>query len=445
MKKALEILADLSRYAVGILFIFSGIVKANDPLGFSYKLEEYFSEFPELGFLHNFEGMFMFLHDWALPQAIFIVILEVVLGVAILVRWRVKLTSILLLILIVFFTILTFASAYFGIVKTCGCFGDAIPLTPWESFIKDVVLSVLILIIFWRRKQISLRETNVHDFVLTIIGLFILGKLCKGLEWWFPFWFTAGSFGIFYIIRLFDHIRAGFYATTLATLGMVWFTFYCYSYLPVKDFRAYAEGKSITEGMKDCMELGLPCPEEAAVYVVANKYSGEKVKMPSNEWMERRDTFDFVEATDEVVIIEAGYEAKITDFLIEDEFGMDLTEEILNDESYTFMLVSYNLETSTTQVLPKISELASELQKAGYRFVCVTASYPESAAEFKKKHSLSYPFLYADQIVLKTIIRSNPGLLMMQNGAVMGKWHHNDIPEMADLKEAYLPQATDSE
>lgn len=435
MKKALEILADLSRYAVGILFIFSGIVKANDPLGFSYKLEEYFMEFPELGFLHHFEGMFMFLHDWALPQAIFIVILEVVLGVAILVRWRVKLTSILLLILIVFFTILTFASAYFGIVKTCGCFGDAIPLTPWESFIKDIILSVLILIIFWRRKSISLRETNVHDFVLTVIGLFILGKLCVSLEWWFPFWFTAGSFGIFYIIRLFDHIRAGLYATTLATLGMVWFTFYCYSYLPVKDFRAYADGKSIKEGM-----IGVP-DELKYIYILKHKETGEESefeKFPENY----QETYDYLDFRTEV--IKPGVEAKITDFLVEDEFGMDFTEEILNDEGYSFMLVSYNLETSTTQVLPRISELAEGLQKAGHRFVCVTASYPESVAEFKNKHSLNYPFMFADQTVLKTIIRSNPGLLMMKNGEVLAKWHYNDIPEFSELEEDYFQSTSDS-
>ena len=429
MKRAIEIVTDLARYAVGILFIFSGIVKANDPLGFSYKLEEYFVEFPELGPLHHFEGLFAFLHDWALPQAIFIVILEVVLGVAILVRWRTKLTSILLLLLIVFFTILTFASAYFGIVKTCGCFGDAIPLTAWESFYKDVILSVLIIIIFWRRKKISLRETNVHDYVLTGVGLFVLGKLCYNLEWWFPFNFTIVTFAIFYVVRLFDHIRAGFYTTTLATLGMMWFTFYCYSYLPMKDFRAYATGKSISEGM-----IGIP-DELKYIYQLKHKETGEVSefeKFPENY----QETYDYVDFRTEV--LKKGVEAKILDFQIADEFGADLTEQILQDSGFTFLLISYNLETATTQVMPRINELSEQIQKGGHRFVCLNASFPETVEAFQKEHSTNFPFLYVDQTVLKTIIRSNPGLMLIQNGAVLDKWHHNDIPDFDDLDRAYL-------
>ena len=151
----MKLITDIARYFVGVLFIFSGIVKANDPIGFSYKLEEYFVEFAKLGeHIGLLENFFNFCHGYALPQAIFIVVLEVVLGVAILVRFRVRFTAFMLLMLIAFFTVLTFASAHFGIVKTCGCFGDAIPLTAWESFYKDVVLSVLILIIFVRQKAI---------------------------------------------------------------------------------------------------------------------------------------------------------------------------------------------------------------------------------------------------------------------------------------------------
>lgn len=429
MKRAIEIVTDLARYAVGILFIFSGIVKANDPLGFSYKLEEYFVEFPELGPLHALSPMFEFLHDWALPQAIFIVILEVVLGVAILVRWRTKLTTILLLLLIVFFTILTFASAYFGIVKTCGCFGDAIPLTAWESFYKDVILSVLIIILFVRRKKISLKETNVHDYVLTGVGLFVLGKLCYSLDWWFPFNFTLVTFAIFYVVRLFDHIRAGFYTTTLATLGMVWFSFYCYSYLPMKDFRAYAAGKSISEGM-----IGIP-DDLKYIYKLKHKETGveeEFEAFPENY----QETYEYLDFRTEV--IKKGIEAKILDFQIADEFGADLTDEILQDSGFTFLMISYNLETATTQVLPKFNELAADVQKAGHRFVCLNASFPETVEAFRKEHFANYPFLYVDQTVLKTIIRSNPGLLLIQNGAVLDKWHHNDLPEFDNLDRAYL-------
>jgi len=436
MKKLLDIVTDIARYAVGILFIFSGIVKANDPLGFAYKLEEYFIEFPELGPLHSLAPMFEFLHGLALPQAIFIVILEVVLGVAILVRWRTKLTSILMLLLIVFFTILTFASAYFGIVKTCGCFGDAIPLTAWQSFYKDIVLSILIGIIFIRRKKISLTDTNMNDYVLTGVGLLGLGKLCLGLEWWFPFWFTLSMFTIFYIIRLFNHITAGFYATTLATLGMAWFSFYCYSYLPMKDFRAYASGKSISEGM-----IGVP-DDLKYIYILKHKETGEESEFdafPENY----QDTYEYLDFRTEM--INPGVEAKILDFQITDEFHSDLTEKVLQDSGFTFLMISYNLDIITTLVLPRFNELSEKVQKGGHKFICLNASFPETVAEFQKTHNTNYPFLYVDQTVLKTIIRSNPGLLLIRNGEVLDKWHHNDIPDYDDLERAYLDVITQPE
>ena len=142
----MKYLLNVARIIVGNLFIFSGIVKANDPLGFSYKLEEYFMEF----------GMnWDWLHEILVPLAAALCIVEIVLGVAVLVGYRMKEVSWVLLLMIVFFTILTGASAIFEIVRSCGCFGDAIPLTPWESFYKDLILLVLILLIFFKKDEIK--------------------------------------------------------------------------------------------------------------------------------------------------------------------------------------------------------------------------------------------------------------------------------------------------
>ena len=137
-------LLNFSRFFVGILFIFSGLIKANDPLGFGYKLEEYFEVFH-----------ISFLNDFAVAIAIFLCTLEIVLGVALLLGIRAKQTSLGLLLLTIFFTFLTFYSAAFDVVRSCGCFGDAIPLTPWQSFTKDVILLLFIFIIYSNRSQIT--------------------------------------------------------------------------------------------------------------------------------------------------------------------------------------------------------------------------------------------------------------------------------------------------
>ncbi|MGB3591876.1 MAG: BT_3928 family protein, partial [Nonlabens sp.] len=182
------------RWFVGILFIFSGLVKLNDPLGFSYKLDEYFSE-AVLGL--------EFLQPIALPLAIFLVIFEVLLGIALLLGYQKKLTIWSLLLMIVFFTFLTFYSAYFNKVTDCGCFGDAIPLTPWESFTKDVILLVMILVLFFN------------------------------MQYWKPAFAKAKSSIIIAV-------------ATILCMGLA---YYVLMHLPILDFRAYRVGTDIEKAM----------------------------------------------------------------------------------------------------------------------------------------------------------------------------------------------------
>ncbi len=428
----MKLITDIARYFVGVLFIFSGIVKANDPLGFSYKLEEYFEEFTKLGQYVGFlEPFFHFCHEYALPQAVFLVILEVVLGVAILVRFKTRLTAWLLLLLITFFTILTFASAYFDIVKSCGCFGDAIPLTAWESFYKDVVLSVLIVIIFVRQKPISISETDTNDFVLAALGSLVMLKLSYDLDWFFPFWFTFSTFTLFFLVRLVDHIKAPWITTVLATVAMSFFTFYTYSYLPVKDFRAYASGKSITEQME-----GIP-DKLKYYYILRDKETGvekEFEKFPEN-YQER---YEYVDSRTEV--IEKGVEPKIMDFSIMTADGEDLTEDFLMSENFTFFVISYDLDKAVTQPQSRINDLAKAMQDKGHRVVGLTSTVPEKAVAFAQANGNPFNYLFCDQIVLKTIIRSNPGLMLIKDGKVYGKWHYNDLPTVQGLELDYLNQ-----
>jgi len=164
----MKYILDFARLIVGNLFIFSGLVKANDPLGFSYKLEEYFMEF----------GMnWDWLHEILVPLAAILCIVEILLGVALLVAYRMKIVAWLLLLMIVFFTILTGASAIFEIVRSCGCFGDAIPLTPWQSFYKDIVLLIFILLIFFKKEQIKPYEKASEWLILFLLSSLILSPL----------------------------------------------------------------------------------------------------------------------------------------------------------------------------------------------------------------------------------------------------------------------------
>ena len=190
----MKILITIARILVGALFIFSGFIKLNDPVGFSFKLQEYFS-----ADVLNLE----FLSPYALLMAIILVVVEVLLGVALLIGYARKLTLALLLAMILFFTFLTFYSAYFNKVTDCGCFGDAIPLVPWESFIKDVILLVLILFLIWGRKHITPIFSKMGRAIIVLLSFF-----------------ACMLFGV-----------------------------YVLEHLPWLDFRAYKEGSNIAEGM----------------------------------------------------------------------------------------------------------------------------------------------------------------------------------------------------
>src|SRR5882672_5858215 len=168
-----KIADQASRYFVGALFIFSGLIKLNDPIGTEIKMEEYFEVFAE-----DFGSFFLWLKPYALEIGLFLIVLELALGVAVLLYYRMNFTTKVLLGLMIFFTFLTFYSAYFDKVTDCGCFGDAIKLTPWQSFYKDIILMVFVLHLFWYRKKFDpiLRTMEGHVIVFLVTGVsFFLG------------------------------------------------------------------------------------------------------------------------------------------------------------------------------------------------------------------------------------------------------------------------------
>jgi uncharacterized membrane protein YphA (DoxX/SURF4 family) len=382
----MNILTWISRIFVGVLFIFSGLIKLNDPLGFSYKLEDYFA--PDVLNL-------TFLEPFALAIALFVVILEVVLGVALLLGYRAKLAVWLLLGMIVFFTFLTFYSAYFEKVTDCGCFGDAIPLTPWQSFWKDIILLVFILILVAGQKHITP----------------LLNR---------------------------PRIMAG--GMLFTVLACSYFGYHVINHLPIKDFRPYAIGKNIIEGMKTADELGLEGPEYQTLFTMRHTETGATREISNVEYMEdkwwEKTEYEVLSDLTRFVKVKDGYEPPIHDFVMAMD-GEDITWEVLQ-KSMIFLIVSKNLPTASIQGFEKITAFAQEAQLAGYELLGLTATSGSAAEEFRHLVQAPYPFAQMDETTLKTIVRANPGILLLKDATVIAKWHHNDLPSFQKVQAKYL-------
>ncbi|MES2063199.1 MAG: BT_3928 family protein [Bacteroidota bacterium] len=371
------------RIAVGLLFIFSGLIKANDPLGFSYKLEEYFEVFH-----------ITWLNGFALSMAIILCALEMILGFALLVGTRAVKVVWGLLLLIIFFAFLTFYSAYFKVVQTCGCFGDAIPLTPWQSFTKDMVLLLLVLVLFVNRKSIR-PLANAKTGNKLLIG---------------------------------------------AAVVSVGFGLYTYNFLPVVDFLPYKIGANILQEMKT--PPGAVPDEFEVTYILKNKKTNAAKTMTDKEYLKTgiwKDTNWEVQGTPESRLVKKGFEPKIRDLNIQDAQGNNYNEELLSSPFYSLIIVAYNLDHTNDDAISRINALAMNLtQNYNTRTIFLTSNAPEQAQQFAKEHKLVSELFYADGVPLKTMVRSNPGIILLKNGTVVNKWHFHNMPKYDDLVKNYL-------
>lgn len=354
-----------SRFFVGGLLIFSGLIKLNDPIGTQIKMEEYFEVFAV-----DFGSFFHHFIPWALEIGMIMIILEVALGVAILLFWRMNLTGWLVLLMMTFFTFLTFYSAYFNKVTDCGCFGDAIKLTPWESFTKDVILMVFVAHLFWFRK-------GYKPVLSKRTGDIVIGAV-------------AG-------VSLF--------------LGI-----YAIRHLPFIDFRAYKIGSNIPQQM-------LP-PEQPIIEYTFEK-DGKEVR--DMKYLPAEQGYKYISSK---VINEDKIKPKITDYSVSSPEGEDKTQ-------YTFqgnklLLVIVDVKKASAKNIATIRELTRQLEGKVDCFV-LTSSGSEAMEEFRHEHQLAVPYYYADATVLKTIVRSNPGIALWKNGTVLGNWHHNDTPDAEEI------------
>ena len=381
-------LTHIARILVGCLFIFSGFIKANDPLGFSYKLEEYFEVFKADTGL----GMFEWFAHIALPLAIIICVSEMLLGVMLFIGYKRDLTLWLLFAQIAFFTFLTFYSACYNKVTHCGCFGDFLKLKPWESFWKDIALMILITLLFAGKEHI-----NDLTFPSLQVTIFIIGAIA--------------SFA---------------------------FPIYAYRNLPPLDFRAYAIGMNIKENMKPGADYQPPVYETRFKYENLKTHEVKEFDLKNYPW-EDTLTWKWV-ATDNVLTKEAVNPPKITDFTVNDANGNPITDSLLNNKDYSFLLVCYDLKkTEEDESLhAKINDFYTLATKENKKIIGLTASSAEEINAYKHAHQALYDFASVDAIVLKTMVRSNPGLILIKDGTVIMNWHHNNFPSYSEVKQKYM-------
>ncbi|MFI5171848.1 MAG: BT_3928 family protein [Chitinophagales bacterium] len=397
------------RLFVGSLFIFSGLIKANDPVGFGIKLEEYYEVFADK---FKWSG-FLFNADWLLDsihlQAVFLTTIEVALGIALILGIWKNLVSWLLLLMILFFTWLTGFSAVTGSVTDCGCFGDAIPLTPWQSFYKDLILVVLIIIIFFMRKSIK------------------------------PVFNPAPSFIIFVLV-------AGF---------TLWVNMRVLQHDVFIDFRPYAVGNNIPELMK------IPADAKQDVvqmrYEYTNKKTGEKVKLKylSTDLQDKTKLAELTKYsgdkenwkldTSYTKIIEKGFRPKITDFAVSDESDNYITDNILSYPDYSFMFVSPEFDKTSDEGWEKINTLGEEAKKEGVLAFALVAESRSEIETFTKSHQTAFLFYTGDGKVCMTIGRTNPNIVLLKNGTVIDKWSWRDLPSFAEIKSKHFPERKPSE
>jgi uncharacterized membrane protein YphA (DoxX/SURF4 family) len=359
-------LDQFSRFFVGLLFIFSGLIKLNDPIGTEIKLEEYFEVFAE-----DFGSFFLTFKPFALELGMVLIILEVVLGVAVLLFYRMRITTMVMLALMIFFTFLTFYSAYFNKVTDCGCFGDAIKLTPWESFTKDVVLMIFVLHLFWHRKRytpvLKERTGDVAIVSLSVISLAV---------------------GIFALLHL-----------------------------PYIDFRAYRIGNNIQQQMQ---------PQEQPIFQYTfRKPDGEEIK--SEKYLSDTVAYKYVGVEQ---LNQDRTKAKITDYAVYSVEGDDVTQNTFSGNKLLFIV--YDVTKTSLKNIASIRKLTEDLD-GKVEMMFLTASSSEQFEAFRHENQLAVPYYFVDGTVLKTIVRANPGITLWVDGTVRGMWHHNDTPTASDV------------
>ena len=361
-----KFLKQLSRYLLAFTFIFSGFVKGVDPLGSAYKFGDYFMAF----------GL-DFLMPFALALSFVICAAELLIGLLLLFNVRTVLASWGAFLFMLVFTPLTLVLAIYNPVSDCGCFGDAIILTNWETFFKNLPLLGASIFLVYNRKRIRPKYPFVPE-----LGIAIL----------------------------------------LAVISFVP-SFHGYSNLPLIDFRPYSIGTHIQSAME--IPEGAPLDEFKTLLYYKKDNVVKEFTQENFPWQDT--TWTFVESNS--VLVKQGYHPPITSFVLTDLYGWDQTDSILNYPGNTMLVVAYRLNETNKQAFSHLNELYFKAKEMGINFACVTSSPVDDIDSFVSSTGVAFPFLQADEIMLKTTVRANPGLMLLEHGTIIGKWHYKNIPE----------------
>lgn len=355
------------RFLLAVLFIFSGFVKAVDPFGSFYKIQDYLTAFGILSWFPTYLPLLF---------AIILSAVEFCVGIFLFLGVRRKIASILALFLMCAMTPLTLYLAVANPVSDCGCFGDAWVLTNWQTFWKNIVLLIAAVTVF--------REWKL-----------IIRFITMKMEW------MVSMYTILFVFVL---------------------SFYCLQYLPILDFRPYKIGVNI----KSAMEI----PQGAKPSVFESRFVLEKDGKQQEFTLDNYpdSTWTFVETR--TLLKEKGYEPPIHDFsMMSLDTGEDLTDSVLSSKGYTFLLVAHRIEGADDSNIDLINEIYDYSVEHGYGFYALTSSPAEEIDLWREKTGAEYPFCQMDDITLKTIIRSNPGLLLIKDGTILNKWSDNRLPD----------------
>ena len=368
-----KIVVNIARLLLALTFILSGFVKAVDPLGTKYKISDYLTAM----------GLGQWMPDFlTLGASVALLAVEFMIGICLLFAIHRRLVSKLTLAIMVVMTALTLWLAIENPISDCGCFGDAIVLTNWQTFWKNVVLLAAALVIWrWPTDMIRLISASNQWIVFNFSTLFIL--------------FTAG---------------------------------WCLYDLPLFDFRPYHVGANIQKGME--IPEGAPLPQFETTFILEK--DGLRQEFTTDNYPD--STWTFIDS--KTVQTAEGYVPPIHDFSILTNEGEDITEEVLSHQGYTFLLISPHLENADDSQLDLINQMYEYSKEQGYPFYCLTASTDKAISRWQEMTGADYPFCSTDEITLKTIIRSNPGLVLLKQGTVLHKWSHNNLPVIKEEQYA---------
>ena len=371
MKRAKAVALYVARTVVGLTFILSGLVKAIDPLGTQYKIQDYLAAIPPSLSLPDMLTLLM---------SVSLSMVEFTLGAFMMTAISRRVTARLTLLFMVVMTAVTVWIYIADPVKDCGCFGDALTLTNLETLLKNIVLLALAALVAWRPTHIGRLMSRSNQM--------LLGQMLM--------------------------------VTPVAL------SFWCLYDLPLIDFRPYHIGADIKAGME--IPEGAEQPVFDTTFIMEK--DGERREFTLDNYPD--STWTFVDS--KTVTVKEGYVPPIHDFSITAADGEDITDMVLGREGYTFLLISPDLDKADDQNFGDIDQIYEFCQDNSIPFYCLTASTEKSQQHWQNITGAEYPFCMTDATTLKTMIRSNPGLMLLEKGVVRGKWSHNRLPETTELE-----------